>query len=120
MKVKIIWMKEYADDGFSAHVAVDSGDWEEITEGQYEILTSWSRTLKSGYRGEYPVLARQDDQSIKDRILQCKAAIQKQQDEERDLEQKRKKRSLEAKLRAAERERKDYVRLQAKFSKGEV
>ncbi len=116
MKAKIIWSKEYADDNFHQWVAVDAGDWEEVSEEEYQLLQRWAHSLHSDYREERPLVIRQDDQSIAERIKQCGIAAQAQAMREAKAESDRKKRAADAKVKAEIRERKAFLKLKEKFA----
>ena len=108
-------MKEYADDNFHQHIAVDSGDWEEVTEGDYILLQRWASKLKSPYASEYPCIVRQDAVSISQRILECQTAKDSFEKSEKSAEEKRQ-RSLQQKQKLKkEREREEYEKLKAKY-----
>ena len=119
MKVKIIWMKEYADDDFHQHIAVDSGDWDEITEEEFNLLRAWSASLSKPYASAYPSIVSQDSVKIGERVLECKRAAAlyaaKVEKERVDREKKKKEREKQKAAKKLAEEQRVYEELKKKF-----
>lgn len=115
MKIKLVIIDGYTDyDGdWRSQVIEGISDWEEVTEEDYQYIKSnlWRLNIKNGT----PVLIRQDEVSIFDRIKDIKKTIKEREEaENKKREEARQKAEERAAVRAAkklERDRKALERL---------
>jgi len=124
VKCKIIWIQEYADDGFRQHIAVQSGDWDEVTEEDYELLRVYCLQIKKSiYHDEYPTIVRLDDENVYQRVLEVKEFLeqQKKRNEKEKLEREERKKKREEKKRKQQEtnELKLLKELEKKYGKKE-
>ena len=120
-KIKLVDVTEIDSYDGECHHSVYHGitDWEEVSDDDFEFLTS--NTFGRVFGGRKYIIIQQDQLTIADRIVTIKEAIDKEKKrrlaDERKYQKENAAREAKKEAKRLEKERKQFETLKAKFEK---